>query len=88
MHDETTDGGVFWNGNKSVETTTDFRTTEINTELRFVYTRDLYVAVGYALAMNSDRTRTTTNNSVVLQNDKLDDDDRIHTGAFTVVAKF
>jgi hypothetical protein len=88
MHDETTNGGVWANGDRLQEVTESYVTTTVNAELRFIYTRDLFMSLGGIYGMNSDRVMTTTKNGNIQTIDSYVDDNMIMGGSFQLVAKF
>jgi hypothetical protein len=88
MHDETTNGGVWANGDRFQEVTESYISTTVNAELRFIYTRDLFMSFGGIYGMNSDRVLTTTKNGNIQTIDSYVDDNMIMGGSFQVVAKF
>lgn len=87
-HDKTVNGGVFANGDRYIEETDSYVSTTFNTEIRFVYTRDLYISGGYLYGMNSDYDKKISKNGVVQTQDKYKDDNLIHGGTIQFVAKF
>lgn len=88
FNDESNVSGRYANNDLYIEQSEDYMTTELNTEIRYVYTRDLYIAFGYAYSMNGDRDTKYFMNANHSYTEKTEDDNSNHAGSFQLVCKF